>query len=38
MAMATGGEEDGGRSPHLLRRCLGLLRGFEEDFKEKALA
>jgi hypothetical protein len=38
MATATGGEEDGGRSPYLLRHCLGLLRGFEEDFKEKTLA
>nr|BAC22452.1 hypothetical protein [Oryza sativa Japonica Group]BAD30811.1 hypothetical protein [Oryza sativa Japonica Group] len=34
MATATGGEEDGGRSPHLLRHCLGFLKGFEEDFKE----
>jgi hypothetical protein len=38
MATATGGEEDGGRSLYLLRHCLGLLRGFEEDFKEKTLA
>uniref|UniRef100_A0A0E0GRJ2 Uncharacterized protein n=1 Tax=Oryza nivara TaxID=4536 RepID=A0A0E0GRJ2_ORYNI len=38
MATATGGEEDGSRSPHLLRHCLGFLRVFEEDFKEKTLA
>uniref|UniRef100_A0A0E0F547 Uncharacterized protein n=1 Tax=Oryza meridionalis TaxID=40149 RepID=A0A0E0F547_9ORYZ len=38
MATATGGGEDGGRSPHLLRHCLGFLRGFEKDFKEKMLA
>uniref|UniRef100_A0A0E0AIJ7 Uncharacterized protein n=1 Tax=Oryza glumipatula TaxID=40148 RepID=A0A0E0AIJ7_9ORYZ len=38
MATATGGKEDGGRSPHLLRHFLGFLKVFEEDFKEKMLA